>query len=165
MRVESPAEQFDAKAFLANLGPGPGVYRMLDARAQVIYVGKARNLKKRVSSYFRTPAQLEPKTRALMTNMRSMEVTRTHTETEALLLENNLIKEHRPRYNILLRDDKSFPFIFVTTHQAYPRLSFYRGPRKGKGRYFGPYASAGATRSTLSLLQKLFQAITLNNWY
>ena len=155
--VESTPEQFDAQAFLRTLDSGPGVYRMLDRRGQVIYVGKARSLNKRVASYFRSLEQLEAKTRALMSNVRSMEVTRTHTETEALLLENNLIKEHRPRYNILLRDDKSFPYIYVSTHQTFPRLSFYRGPRRGPGRYFGPYASAGATRSTLSQLQKLFQ--------
>ena len=120
--VEDSPQQFDAKAFLGNLGHGPGVYRMLDGYGQVIYVGKARSLRKRVSSYFRQPAQLEPKTRALMSNMRSMEVTRTHTETEALLLENTLIKEHKPRYNILLRDDKSFPYIYVSSQQEFPRL-------------------------------------------
>ena len=156
-RVETTVSEFDAQAFLGNLGPGPGVYRMLDERGQVVYVGKARSLKRRVASYFRSPDQLEPKTRALMSSMRSMEVTRTHTETEALLLENNLIKAHRPRYNILLRDDKSFPYIYVSTHQTFPRLSFYRGTRRGPGRYFGPYASAGATRASLNLLQKLFQ--------
>ena len=155
--MESTPTPFDSASFLETLGFGPGVYRMLDEKERVIYVGKARSLRKRVSSYFRAPEQLEPKTRALMVNMRSMQVTRTHTETEALLLENNLIKEYRPRYNILLRDDKSFPYIFVSTHQAFPRLGFHRGARSGKGRYFGPYASAGATRSTLNLLQMLFQ--------
>ena len=130
---------------------------MVDRHGRVLYVGKARNLRKRVSSYFRTPEQLPPKTRALMSRTDSVEVTVTHTETEALLLENNLIKEHRPRYNIVLRDDKSFPYIHVTTGDAFPRLAFHRGARRVSGRYFGPYASAGATRTTLSQLQKLFR--------
>ena len=148
---------FDAQSFLKSLPLAPGVYRMFERRGQVIYVGKAKVLKKRVASYFRPPEQLDAKTRALMANMHRMEVTVTHTETEALLLENNLIKEHRPRYNIVLRDDKSFPYIYVSTHQAYPRLSFHRGARSKQGRYFGPYASAGAVRETLAQLQKLFQ--------
>ncbi|MGI9331674.1 MAG: excinuclease ABC subunit UvrC [Gammaproteobacteria bacterium] len=157
---ERPAENplpFDAQGFLKSLPASPGVYRMFDRRGQVIYVGKAKGLKKRVASYFRPPEQLDAKTRALMGNMHSVEVTVTHTETEALLLENNLIKEHRPRYNIVLRDDKSFPYIYVSTHQEYPRLSFHRGARSKQGRYFGPYASAGAVRETLAQLQKLFQ--------
>ena len=130
---------------------------MLDRRGRVLYVGKARSLNRRVSSYFRTPARLDAKTRAMMSHVASVEVTATHTETEALLLENSLIKEHRPRYNILWRDDKSFPYIHVSTGQAFPRLAFHRGARKRSGRYFGPFASAGATRETLNLLQKLFQ--------
>lgn len=130
---------------------------MLDRRGRVLYVGKARSLNRRVSSYFRAPARLDAKTRAMMSHVASVEVTATHTETEALLLENSLIKEHRPRYNILWRDDKSFPCIHVSTGQAFPRLAFHRGARKRSGRYFGPFASAGATRETLNLLQKLFQ--------
>ena len=130
---------------------------MHDRFGRILYVGKARNLRKRVASYFRPPEQLVSKTRALMSHTDSVEVTVTRTETEALLLENNLIKEHRPRYNIVLRDDKSFPYIHVTTGDAFPRLSFHRGPRRAKGRYFGPFASAGATRSTLGQLQKLFR--------
>ena len=130
---------------------------MLDRRGRVLYVGKARSLNRRVSSYFRAPARLDVKTRAMMSHVASVEVTATHTETEALLLENSLIKEHRPRYNILWRDDKSFPCIHVSTGQAFPRLAFHRGARKRSGRYFGPFASAGATRETLNLLQKLFQ--------
>jgi excinuclease ABC subunit C len=151
----APAE-FDSAAFLGTLTGQSGVYRMLDSGAQVLYVGKARNLKKRVASYFRAAEQLPPKTRALMRHTVSVEVTATHTETEALLLENNLIKEHRPRYNIVLRDDKSFPYIYLSTDEEFPRLAFHRGARRGKGRYFGPFASAGATRETLNLLQKLF---------
>ena len=150
--MSGDADAFDSEAFLKTLTGRPGVYRMLDAKGQVIYVGKARNLKKRVSSYFRAASGLEAKTQALMRNTANMEVTATHTETEALLLENNLIKEHRPRYNIVLRDDKSFPYIYLSTQHAFPRLSFHRGARSGKGRYYGPYASAGATRETLNQL-------------
>ncbi|MCP5155149.1 MAG: excinuclease ABC subunit UvrC [Ectothiorhodospiraceae bacterium] len=155
--MESDRPSFDADRFLATLTHAPGVYRMLDERGRVLYVGKARDLRRRVSSYFRAAEQLAPKTRALMSHTRSVEVTATHTETEALLLENNLIKEYRPRYNVLLRDDKSFPYIHVSTDQAFPRFAFHRGPRNAAGRYFGPFASAGATRETLNLLQKLFQ--------
>ena len=155
--MEQHPARFDAQSFLRALTNDPGVYRLLDRFGRVLYVGKARNLRKRVASYFRSLEQLTPKTRALMSHTDSVEVTVTHSETEALLLENNLIKEHRPRYNIVLRDDKSFPYIHVTAGDAFPRLSFYRGARRGSGRYFGPFASAGATRSTLSQLQKLFR--------
>ena len=154
--MDTPSE-FDHEAFLRTLTSSPGIYRMLDRRGEVLYVGKARNLKKRVVSYFRVASQLEAKTRALMSHAASVDVTMTHTETEALLLENSLIKEYRPRYNILLRDDKSFPYIYVSTQQEFPRLAFHRGARNRPGRYFGPFASAGATRETLGLLQKLFQ--------
>ena len=155
--MEQQPVRFDAKSYLRTLSNDPGVYRLVDRFGRILYVGKARNLKKRVASYFRTPEQLSPKTRALMSHTDSVEVTATHTETEALLLENNLIKEYRPRYNIVLRDDKSFPYIHVTAGDAFPRLGFHRGARRGTGRYFGPFASAGATRSTLSQLQKLFR--------
>ena len=155
--MEQHRARFDAQSFLRTLTNDPGVYRLLDRFGRVLYVGKARSLKKRVASYFRLPGQLEPKTRALMSHAHSVEITATHTETEALLLENNLIKEHRPRYNIVLRDDKSFPYIHVTTGDRFPRLAFHRGARRGRGRYFGPFASAGATRSTLGQLQKLFR--------
>ncbi len=148
--------EFEPEEFLRTLTSMPGVYRMVDRRAQVIYVGKAKNLKKRVASYFRAPAQLAPKTRTMMSHTVDVQVTVTHTETEALLLESNLIKEFRPRYNIVLRDDKSYPYIYVTTHQAFPKLTFHRGARRGQGRYFGPYPSAAAVRQTLNLLQKLF---------
>ena len=155
--MEQHPAKFDTQSFLRTLTNDPGVYRLLDRLGRVLYVGKARSLKKRVASYFRLPEQLAPKTRALMSHIHLVEVTVTHTETEALLLENNLIKEHRPRYNIVLRDDKSFPYIHVTTGDRFPRLAFHRGARRGKGRYFGPFASAGATRSTLGQLQKLFR--------
>ena len=161
--METVPPEFDSAALLSTLTGQSGVYRMLDPGGQVLYVGKARNLKKRVASYFRAPEQLAPKTRALMKHTTSVEVTATHTETEALLLENNLIKEHRPRYNIVLRDDKSFPYIYLATEEGFPRLAFHRGPRRGKGRYFGPFAGAGAVREKLNLLQKLFMVRQCEN--
>ncbi len=146
---------FDATAFLKTLTTKPGVYRMLDAKGEVIYVGKAANLKNRVASYFRATG-LSPKTRALVAHIRGIDVTVTHSEGEALLLENNLIKELKPRYNILLRDDKSYPYIYLSCHEDFPRLGFYRGAKREKGRFFGPYPSAGAVRDSLNLLQKIF---------
>lgn len=156
MDESGPNPSFDAKTFLRTLTSRPGVYRMLDAGGRILYVGKARNLNKRVASYFRTSG-LAPKTRALMQQMASVEVTVTHTEAEALLLENTLIKQHRPRYNVLLRDDKSYPCIYLSSEDAYPRLALHRGAKRRKGRYFGPYPSAGAVRETLQLLQKTFR--------
>ena len=148
--------EFNSKEFLPTLTSRPGVYRMLDESATVIYVGKASNLKNRVASYF-AKTHDSPKTRALVGQIRDIIVTVTHTEAEALLLENNLIKEHKPRYNIVFRDDKSYPYLYLSTDQDFPRLSFYRGARRGKGRYFGPYPSASAARKALNLVQKLFQ--------
>lgn len=154
--MEDSASQhsFDAKLFLKTLPDSPGVYRMLDKREQVIYVGKARNLKKRVSSYFQKNIT-HPKTRTLVAQICNIEITVTHTENEALLLENNLIKSLKPRYNVLFRDDKSYPYIYLS-QDAFPRLAVHRGAQRAKGRYFGPYPSAGAVRETLNLLQKLF---------
>jgi len=146
---------FDAKPFVASLTHRPGVYRMLNAREQIIYVGKARDLKKRVSSYFQR-SHADAKTSSMMELVRDVEVTVTNTEAEALILEYNLIKRHKPRFNVILRDDKSYPYIYVSTRHPYPRLQFHRGPRKGKGRYFGPYPSTSAVRKTLNELQKLF---------
>ena len=146
--------QFDPKAFLKTLPGKPGVYRMQDAEGVVIYVGKASNLKKRVSSYFQKNLS-SPKTRVLVSRICNIEVTVTHTENEALLLENNLIKSLKPRYNVLYRDDKSYPYIYLSD-QPFPRLDFHRGAQRARGRYFGPYPSSGAVRETLSLLQKLF---------
>ena len=146
---------FDAKAALRNIPNNPGVYRMLDEKGVVIYVGKAKNLKKRVSSYFLKNVS-SPKPRLMVTYIRDIEVTVTHTENEALILENNLIKSLKPRYNVLFRDDKSYPFIYLSSEHDFPRLGVHRGAKKKKGRYFGPYPSAGAVRETLSLLQKLF---------
>ena len=149
-------DTFDAGGFLKTLTGKPGVYRMLDAGGDVLYVGKAGNLKKRVSSYFKKTG-LSPKTRALVDQIAGIEITVTHTEGEALLLESNLIKRLRPRYNVLLRDDKSYPYIYLSSRQEFPRITLHRGARRGKGRYFGPYPSASSVRESLQLLQKLFR--------
>jgi len=146
---------FEVETFLKSLTHRPGVYRMLDAKHRVIYVGKARDLKKRVSSYF-TRAQQAPKTAAMMERVARVEVTVANTEAEALILEYSLIKRHKPRFNVLLRDDKSYPYIYASTDQPFPRLKFHRGARRGKGRYFGPYPSTRAVRQTINELQKLF---------
>ncbi|MDP6652830.1 MAG: excinuclease ABC subunit UvrC, partial [Gammaproteobacteria bacterium] len=153
---EQDPSSFDYKHVLANLSSRPGVYRMLDAGGSVLYVGKARNLKNRVGSYFRSSG-LAAKTMAMVEKIADIEVTITNSETEALLLEQSLIKTHRPTYNIQLRDDKSYPYILLTESDEFPRLSFYRGSRKRQGRFFGPYPSAHATRETLQVLQKVFR--------
>ncbi len=145
---------FDSSAFLATCSGRPGVYRMFDDEARLLYVGKAKNLKKRLSSYFRKTGQA-PKTAALVVRIAQIETTITANETEALLLEQTLIKEWRPPYNILLRDDKSYPYVFLSDGE-FPRLGIHRGAKKAKGRYFGPYPSALAIRESLSLLQKTF---------
>ncbi|MBK1734771.1 excinuclease ABC subunit C [Halorhodospira abdelmalekii] len=138
-----------------NLPERPGVYRMLDAHGRILYVGKARSLRRRVAGYF-SAARKSTKTERLLAQVRELQITVTHTEAEALILENHLIKAHRPRYNVLLRDDKTYPYIYLSTQQRFPRLAFYRGARSGPGRYFGPYPSATAVRETLNHLQKLF---------
>jgi excinuclease ABC subunit C len=155
---------FDSKSFVDGLPARPGVYRMLDALGEILYVGKARNLKSRVSSYFQ-PGNVHPKVQALVAKTARMEVTITNSDTEALLLEFNLIKAHRPRFNVLLRDDKSFPFLHLDTRHDFPRLSFYRGSRKEPGRFFGPYPSAGAVREALQQLQKLFRLRNCEDTY
>jgi len=151
--VPESESSFDHKIFLRSLTPGPGVYRMLNARGEVMYVGKAKNLRRRVGSYFTRAANR--RIASMVAQIRDIEITATHTEAEALLLENNLIKEHKPRYNVLLRDDKSYPYLFLS-EEEFPRLAFHRGARKAKGRFFGPYPSASSVRETLQLLQKLF---------
>ncbi|WP_267900000.1 excinuclease ABC subunit UvrC [Photobacterium chitinilyticum] len=147
-------KSFDSISFLKTVTHQPGVYRMYDGADEVIYVGKAKDLKKRLSSYFRTNVAGE-KTRALVKNIRKVDVTVTHTETEALILEHNYIKLYLPKYNVLLRDDKSYPYIFLSA-SAHPRLTIHRGVKKRKGEYFGPYPDSGAVRESLHLLQKIF---------
>ncbi|STX29462.1 excinuclease ABC subunit [Legionella beliardensis] len=147
----------DLSNFLTSLTTEPGVYRMLDAQGNILYVGKAANLKKRVSSYF-TKQALGAKTRSLVSQVVAVEVTITKTETEALLLESNLIKALRPKYNVLMRDDKSYPYIHIASGHVYPRMEMYRSKRKPqKGTYFGPYPSAAIVRETLNTIQKVFK--------
>lgn len=148
--------EFDHKSFLKNLTGKPGVYRMLDEANDVLYVGKAMNLKNRVSSYFRSTA-LDSKTLALVSRICDIEVTVTASETEALLLEQSLIKELKPPYNIVFRDDKSYPYIYLSSSDEYPRLAFHRGAKKSKGKYFGPFPSAYSVRDSLNILQKVFR--------
>jgi len=147
---------FDYKTFLKNLSHLPGVYQMIDKANTVIYVGKAKNLKKRVSSYFRENHP-SSKTTVMVKQIVNINITITHTEGEALLLENNLIKALRPRYNILLRDDKSYPYIYLSSKDKFPRIAKHRGARKLPGRYFGPYPSASSVIKSLNLLQKVFR--------
>lgn len=147
--------QFDIDAFLKNLTERPGVYMMKDAEDQIIYVGKAKNLKRRVSSYFKKRHDAI-KTEAMVAQIASIEVTVTDTESEALILENTLIKRHKPRYNILFRDDKSYPYIFVSTGKKFPSLSYHRGAKRRVGRYFGPFPNASAVHQTLHAIQKIF---------
>jgi excinuclease ABC subunit C len=148
--------KFDAKEFVAALPRRPGVYRMLDGEGSPLYVGKAKNLRDRVGTYF-SPANVNPKVQALVHQIADIEVTVTNSETEALLLEFNLIKAHKPRFNVVLRDDKSFPYIRLCLDHEFPRLSFYRGARNLPGRYFGPFPSSGAVKESLQQLQKLFR--------
>ncbi|MBC8025015.1 MAG: excinuclease ABC subunit UvrC [Steroidobacteraceae bacterium] len=152
---------FDPKDFIPTLPRRPGVYRMYSARGdeggdELLYVGKARSLRDRVGNYF-LASNIDPKVQALVGHIARIEVTVTSSETEALLLEYNLIKEHKPRYNIVLRDDKSFPYVYLPAGHEYPRLVFYRGPRNLPGRYFGPFPSAGAVKETLQTVQKIFR--------
>ena len=149
------AVEFDSKTFLSHLTSKPGVYQMYDSEGHILYVGKAKNLKKRVSSYFQKTG-LNVKTLALVRRIMSIEVTVTPSEAEALVLEHNLIKSQKPPFNIQLRDDKSFPYIFMSTGEDFPRLALHRGPKRKKGKYFGPYPNSGAVRESLNFLQKTF---------
>jgi len=147
---------FDHHNFLKNLSNRPGVYQMFNASGEILYVGKARNLKKRLSSYFRKHLD-SAKTAALVSKIADIQVTLVASDTEALLLEYSLIREQKPPYNILLKDDKSFPYIYISTDQTYPKIGFHRGAKKGKGRYIGPFPNSHAVRESLALLQKTFR--------
>ena len=154
---------FDANAFLKTVTTAPGVYQMINVSGDIIYIGKARNLKNRLRSYFKTKST-NAKREALVSQINQIALIVTHSETEALLLECNLIKQHKPRFNILLRDDKSYPYI-VLTQDAYPALSFYRGRKKKQGKFFGPYPSSSAVRETIQILIKLFKLRQCSNSY
>jgi len=155
---------FDSSSFLKSVTELPGVYRMFDQSDELLYVGKAKNLKKRLSSYFRKTG-LPIKTRVMVSKIADIQTTVTNSETEALLLEQNLIKQHRPPYNVLLRDDKSYPYVYLSDHKDFPLFSFRRGMKRGKGRYFGPYPSSGAVKESLALLQKLFKVRQCDDSY
>ncbi len=148
------SNEFNAQSFLRTVSSSAGVYRIYDVKNDVIYVGKAKDLKKRLSSYFRKNLG-NVKTQALVSHIHHIDVTLTHSETDALLLENDYIKQYMPKYNVLLRDDKSYPYILLSQHE-HPRLAYHRGPQREKGHYFGPYPNGGAVRESLHLMQKLF---------
>lgn len=153
--TDIPENAFDAKGFIKNLTTRPGIYKMLNEEGEIIYIGKAKNLKNRVSSYFKSHST-SIKQQTMVARIAAVEVTVTHTEGEALLLESQLIKRHKPRYNICLRDDKSYPYIFLSSPHDFPQITFHRGAKKRSGKYFGPYPSVGAVRESLKLLQKIF---------
>lgn len=155
MSSEISESSFDSAAFLKNLTTRPGIYTMLNNKGEIIYIGKAKNLKNRVSSYFKKQTA-SIKQQVMVTKVAAIEVTITHTEGEALLLECQQIKRHKPRYNICLRDDKSFPYVFLSSEQDFPQITIHRGAKNKKGRYFGPYPSSGTVRESLKLLQRLF---------
>lgn len=153
---------FDFKSCIKNLPNTPGVYKMLGQNGSVLYVGKAKNLKKRITSYWR--GNPDPKTQVLIKHIENIEITLTPSENEALLLENNLIKTLKPRYNIVFKDDKSYPYLYVSA-DPYPRLVYYRGKKQTKGNYFGPYPNTHALQNTLKILQRIFKIRNCNNHF
>ena len=155
MSPELPENSFDVKAFLKNLTTRPGIYKMVNDQGEIIYIGKAKNLKNRVSSYFKKQTA-STKQQAMVARIANIEVTVTHTEGEALLLECQQIKRHKPRYNICLRDDRSYPYIFLSSEHDFPQITLHRGAKKRKGKYFGPYPGIGAIKESLKLLQRIF---------
>ena len=155
MPTELSENSFDVKAFLKNLTTRPGIYKMLNEQGEIIYIGKAKNLKNRVSSYFKKQSA-STKQQTMVAKIANIEVTVTHTEGEALLLECQQIKRHKPRYNICLRDDKSYPYIFLSSEHDFPQITLHRGAKKRKGKYFGPYPGIGAIKESLKLLQRIF---------
>jgi len=153
--LELSENSFDVKSFLKNLTTRPGIYKMLNDQGEIIYIGKAKNLKNRVSSYFKKQTA-STKQHRMVPKIAAIEVTVTHTEGEALLLECQQIKRHKPQYNICLRDDRSYPYIFLSTEQDFPQITLHRGAKKKKGKYFGPYPGIGAIKESLKLLQRIF---------
>jgi len=149
-------QEFDGKALAARLPTGPGVYLMKDDSGTPLYVGKARNLRKRVASYFDARPKIERIMR-MVARISQIEISLTRTEGEALLLENEWIKSLKPRYNVLLRDDKSYPWIVISTSHEFPQITFHRGARDKSKSYFGPYPSASSVRESINLIQKLFR--------
>src|SRR3989338_927688 len=150
----TPRCMFNIKTFLSTLTPSPGVYQMLNEKGEVIYVGKAKNLKKRVSSYFKATVD-QAKTAVLVKHIHDIKIIITQNESEALILENNLIKQFRPRYNILFKDDKSYPYLIFSKH-AFPRLDYLRSHKTPHSEYFGPYPNGSGVQETLHLMEKLF---------
>ncbi|NNE04495.1 MAG: excinuclease ABC subunit UvrC [Xanthomonadales bacterium] len=164
MSEASPSKAFDGKARARRMPTGPGVYLMRDAEGTVLYVGKAGNLRKRVSSYFDARPKVDRIMR-MVARVADIEFSLTRTEGEALLLENQWIKSHKPRYNILLRDDKSYPWLLLTTDHDFPRIAFHRGARDNKKTYLGPYPSAGSVRESINLIQKIFRVRNCEDSY
>ncbi|HBR96139.1 MAG TPA: excinuclease ABC subunit C [Gammaproteobacteria bacterium] len=155
--MASDTPEFDSAEFLKTVSRRPGVYQMYNAADDVIYVGKAGNLRARLSSYFQKTSSQSVKTAALVAQICRVQTTVTGSEPEALILEQNLIKQHRPRYNVLLRDDKSYPYVYISTRDDFPRVAYQRGGRKAPGKYVGPFPNAGSVKKSLSYVQKLFR--------